>query len=71
MGFVLMWFDGVCQAKLLRVLSANSGLVNMPTRVPLNIDNNFPWSVLLSIVEMTPKLKWSHSPAAHGFTSKF
>ena len=68
---MLLWFDGVCQAKLLRVLSTNSGLVNMPTRVPLNISNNFPWSVLLSIVEMTSKLKWSHLPAAHGFTSKF
>ena len=67
---MLMWFDGVCQVKLLRVLSATSGLVNMLTRVPLNINNNFPWSVLLSIVEMTSKLKWSHLPAAHGFTSK-
>ena len=66
-----MWFDGVCQAKLLRVSSANSGLVNMPTRVPLNINNNFPWSMLLSIVEMTSKLKRSHLPAARGFTSKF
>ena len=67
---MLMWFDGVCRAKFLRVLSANSGLVNMPTRVPLN-NNNFPWSVLLSIVEMMSKLKWSHLPAAHCFTSKF
>ena len=67
---MLMWFDGVCQVKLLRVLSATSGLVNMPTRVPLNINNNFPWSVLLSIVEKTSKLKWSHLPAAHGFSSK-
>ena len=68
---MLMWFNGVSRAKLLRVLSANSGLVNMPTRVPLNIDNNFTWSILLSIVELKSKLKWSHLPAPYGFTAKF
>ena len=37
------------------------------------IDNNFPWSVLLPTIEMTStcsKLEWHHKPQASGFTAK-
>ena len=38
------------------------------------IDNNFPWSVFLSTIEMTSKcskLKSNHEPQASGFTAKY
>ena len=37
------------------------------------IDNNFPWSVLLPTIEMTStcsKLEWNHKPQTSGFTAK-
>ena len=38
------------------------------------MDNSFPWSVLLSTIEMMSKcskLKWNHEPQESGFIVKF